>query len=65
MPCNPSGPTLRLTQMGEAACRLHALLRVLPPVRHALAYGSGVFEQAGAPPDPTRMVDYLLVVSTL
>jgi translocator assembly and maintenance protein 41 len=46
----------------EQPCRLHALLGVLPPVQHALAYGSGVFEQAGAPEDPTRMVDYLLVV---
>ena len=31
-------------------------------VRHALAYGSGVFEQPGAQKDPERMVDLLLMV---
>mmetsp|Transcript_39872 Transcript_39872/g.76198 ORF Transcript_39872/g.76198 Transcript_39872/m.76198 type:complete len:213 (-) Transcript_39872:3755-4393(-) len=37
-------------------------LNLCSGIRHAFAYGSGVFSQAGAPADSRRMIDLIVVV---
>ena len=57
-------PAGRLAMRPTRGFELSSLLGVLPPVSHAVAYGSGVFEQLGsaAVSKTAKVVDYILAV---